>query len=258
MAEERINGRSKSPGDGRIGPTLSNPHHSGELFVAAEPRELRGLLRHCEDVRPLDWPVRWSRGARLHGRQIVLIANGAGPERGAVAVEAARTRMTASAVVSTGYCGALDPSLGVGDIFVATSVESATGRFSAFVPTTPHPYSSGTLASISRVAATRAEKESLRSSGAGAVEMEAAGVAERVREWGKRLFVIRSVSDTADHSFHIDFNRVLEPDGRIGTLRLLGEVVRNPMSALPELYRLYRATRTASITLGDFVVDCRF
>src|SRR5215467_1810254 len=90
------------------------------LFVAAEPREFRGVLRFCGRMASVCLAVNWSREAELNGSRILMIANGAGARQAACAVDAAPA---ATAIVSTGFCGALDPALGIGDIFVASSVQ---------------------------------------------------------------------------------------------------------------------------------------
>src|SRR5258705_9221893 len=96
------------------------------VFVAAESREFAGLLPFCKSVQKLNWPVAWARVAELKGRRIYLAANGAGPRCAGEVVEVARTEARSGimeSLVSTGFCGGLDPTLKVGDVFVATSIE---------------------------------------------------------------------------------------------------------------------------------------
>src|ERR1700704_4059251 len=151
------------------------------LFVAAESREFDGLLPFCKSVRKLDWSLRWARSAELNGRKVFLAANGAGPSRAAEVVEAARRETRMDAVVSTGFCGGLDPSLKVGDVFVATSIQLQNGEQQPVpAPQSGRQFASGALVSIDRVAQTAEEKRDLCRSGASAVDMEAAGVYSRV------------------------------------------------------------------------------
>src|SRR5438067_11184711 len=96
------------------------------VFIAAEAREFAGLLPFCKSVQKLDWPVAWARVAELKGRRIFLAANGAGPRCAAEAVDVAATEArdgVMESLVSTGFCGGLDPALKVGDVFVATSIQ---------------------------------------------------------------------------------------------------------------------------------------
>jgi uridine phosphorylase len=117
---------------------------------------------------------------------------------------------------------------------------------------------SGTLVSMDRVAQTTEEKRDLCSAGAQAVEMEAAGVLSRVREWGMPFYCIRSVTDLANESFHIDFNAVRTPDGRFSTPRILAAAIASPITVAPELMELKRRCATAAHSLGEFIADCNF
>jgi nucleoside phosphorylase len=231
------------------------------LFVAAEAREFDGLLPFCSSIEPLRWPLSWARSAKLNGRQVFLAANGAGPNRAAEAVEVARSKMppaTKEPVVSTGFCGALDPNLKVADVFVATSIQSGSELVPTLTPQSRRPHFSGTLISMDRVAQTTEEKRHLYSTGAQAVEMEAAGVLSRVREWEMPFYCIRSVTDLANESFHIDFNAARTPDGRFSTPRILAAAIASPITVAPELIELRRRCATAAQSLGEFIADCNF
>ena len=229
------------------------------LFVAAEAREFGGLLTFCESVEKLDWPVEWARMVKLKGKTIFLAANGAGRQRAANAVDLVRPELpNVKAVVSTGFCGGLEPALKIGDVFVATSIQ--WGRELAPVCTLRSrvKFASGTLVTIDRVAQTAQEKRDLCSAGASAVDMEAAGVLSRVREWGKPFYCIRSVTDLAHESFEIDFNAARLADGRFSTSRILAAAMKRPMTAGAELVRLRNRCTTAAKALGEFIADCSF
>jgi nucleoside phosphorylase len=187
---------------------------SGErlLLIAAEPREFGGLFGFCSSMQRLEWPVHWARSAQLGDREVALVANGAGPLHAASGVDAAKAAGDFASVCSMGFCGALDRSLGVGDIFVADCVRAGARSFSAAQPVTKQVYSSGVLASIDHVAQTAEEKSRLRAAGAWAVEMEAAGVAERTALWGLPFYCVRAVTDLAEESFGVDFNAALRSD----------------------------------------------
>jgi adenosylhomocysteine nucleosidase len=231
------------------------------LFIAAEAREFDGLLPLCASIEKLNWPISWARSAQLNGRKIILAANGAGPNRAAEAAEAAHSKMPAStidAVVSTGFCGALDPQLKIGDVFVATSIQAAGELAAVSTPQCSRAHFSGTLVSMDRVAQTTEEKRDLCSAGARAVEMEAAGVLSRVREWGMPFYCIRSVTDLANESFRIDFNAVRTSDGRFSTPRILAAAIASPITVGPELMELRRRCATAAQSLGEFIADCNF
>jgi hypothetical protein len=123
----RSRGRRAAPGGGMV---------SGQriLLVAAEPREFDGLLRFCSGVRKLAWPVYWARSGECGGRRLWMVANGAGAAHAGRAAEAACAACRPEAIVSMGFCGALDPALEIGDVFVATAVDAAGRRFDVRLP----------------------------------------------------------------------------------------------------------------------------
>ncbi len=233
------------------------------LFAGADRMEFDGLLRRCRNVTRMNWPVHWARAASLEGREIWMAANGAGPLRSAAIVEAALLESgglpsALDAIVSIGFCGALDPGLRVGGIVVASAIVGPSGEFAAAQPVSSLAFTCGPVVSIDHVAQTAGEKKELRASGAIAVEMEAAGMAPKVREYEVRFFCIRSVSDLAGEGFSVDFNSVVRPDGRFDVARILLAAVSKPWTRVPELLRLRSRCRKASETLGDFVASCRF
>lgn len=189
------------------------------------------------------------------GAETMAIANGAGPDRARAGVMAAPRP---AAVCNIGYCGALDDSLGIGDIFVATEVRNGTGTYRAERPGGAIPKASGVLVSQRSIAQTAAEKRSLRNSGAFAVEMEAAGAARASEELNVPFYCIRAVSDLAGEDFANDFNGCIMPDGRFDVARLLLGACASPVRRFGELIRLSKRTKRASDNLGEFLANCTF
>ena len=81
------------------------------LIVAADRMEFRGILARAEQPRRARLDIRWCRFARLNGHEVLLAANGMGWARAAAAVDAAVPGFRPDAVVTTGFCGALDDGL---------------------------------------------------------------------------------------------------------------------------------------------------
>ena len=158
------------------------------------------------------------------------------------------------AVVSAGLCGALDGKLQLGDVVVAESVNGIPCR----VPQTVRPFVLGPVVSQDRVAGSAAEKSALRAGGAIAVEMEAAVVANKSLEWGVPFYCIRTVSDTADEVFLVDFEAARDAQGRFSIWKILGQAARRPLTGLPELLRMKRNSEVAAKRLGEFFADCSF
>jgi adenosylhomocysteine nucleosidase len=225
------------------------------VFVAAERRELEGLLGRLEGVRRPDWPLDFARVGRLHGAPLVMMANGPGPKLAGAALDVVKEHESVDGLVSIGFCGGLQPSLQACDIFVATEV---VGVAPALMPTSQKSFKPGKLLSIDRVVSTSREKVDLGKAGADAVEMEAAAVAARAREWNVPFYAVRVVTDTCDETFPLEFNQMRRRDGRFSRARILGTALRRPFAVLPELLKLNRRTKCAAEALGDFLADARF
>ena len=228
------------------------------LLVAADCMEFTGVLERAGGVEAEGLPVDWARSARLGEHMILMAANGAGSARAAAAVDAAAPAFHPEAVVSAGFCGALDPELDIAAVVVGACIADEDRRFPALPVTSPAPYHVGTICPIDHVAQTAGEKKWLRSTGGVAVEMEAAGVAASAQSHGLPFYCVRTVTDLAGENMANDFNAALRPDGHFGTMHILGNCVRHPMDRLPELIRLRRRCARASRALGEFFVDCRF
>jgi adenosylhomocysteine nucleosidase len=173
-----------------------------------------------------------------------LLASGPGSR---LVTEALREKKAVDGLVSVGFCGALDPSLRIGDIVVSgEGVESS------------RPFVRGEILCSDRVAVTAAEKRALRQrTGAIAVEMESAAVAAKAREWGVPFRCIKVVSDTASEDMPLDFNRYRDSAGHFSRARIALGAMRRPFTAIPALLRLDRDCRKAAEVLGEFLADCK-
>jgi nucleoside phosphorylase len=220
------------------------------LFVAADPREFTGFLKRCSNLRQEHLAVHWATSGTFQGKPMLAVANGMGFHRAYAAVTGKSLEM----VCNIGFCGALDPSLRVADVFVATHVNGLPIR----QPRSNLAVASGPLASIEHIARTAAEKRELHLTGAMAVEMEAAGALKHARTLGVPFFAVRVVSDLAKESLHCDFQRAVRDDGTIDIVRLAVQAVTRPFTCGPELIRLGRRAVLASERLGEFLASCEF
>src|SRR5215467_5248541 len=101
------------------------------LYVASEAAELQPMAELLTGLRKLKWPLDYAYEGVWEGRRILLAANGAGPKLATRAVEVAIRAITSAelsssaleAVVSTGFCGALDTDLRESQIVVASQVQ---------------------------------------------------------------------------------------------------------------------------------------
>jgi hypothetical protein len=133
-----------------------------------------------------------------------------------------------------------------------------TYRYPAGLPHNSRPHRIGPIACSDRVAQTAAEKSALHDSGAIAVEMEAAGVAERAAARNLPFYCVKAVTDLAGEDMANDFNSALRPDGHFATMVILRSSLRQPLTRIPELLRLRKRCARAALLLGEFIADCRF
>ena len=230
--------------------------------MAAEAREFAGLLRKAERVDKLNWPLDFARRIWLNGKAAVLVANGPGPKLAGEAVEIAQGREELTGLVSTGFCGALDPALKPLEIFVPSEIllpsRDREGAVLHPLACTRGSVANGALLSVDRVASSAAEKCELHATtGAAAIEMEAAGVAAKAKEYNLPFYCIRVVTDTAGESFPLDFNRTRDPDGRFSRMKIIAAALGSPR-VFSKLIQLNNRCKAASQALGDFIADTRF
>ncbi len=156
--------------------------------------------------------------------------------------------MDVDGIINTGYCGALDPSLRIGDLVMWRGAE---------IPSTI-PHLVGEISSSDRVVASAAEKRRLREqTGALAAEMEAGEVKKIAAGWAVPFYCVRAVSDTAQEDLPLDFNLYRDPAGRFSLPRIAFAAVRHPFTRIPALRRLEDHCNVASEALGAFFADCR-
>ncbi len=206
------------------------------LIVAAEAREFAGLLKRVGPGTPLRVPdIVFAREIVLRGQRAILVANGPGPRLvNQMLSSPVIQEWNVTEVISTGFGGALDPSLAIGDIVVAT----------------------GEIWSEDRVAVRAEDKRRLREkTGARVVEMEFAAVQAKAHEWGVPCRAVRVVSDTAGEDLPLDLNLYRDAEGRFQLTRIAVAGLLRPFTVLPRLMQLDRNSRLASEKLGEFFVN---
>ena len=226
-------------------------------FIAAEEREFRGFRRHLSPLTKQMWAVEYAMKGEWRGTEAILAANGPGTALARAAVEAAVEgigKAEIGALVSTGYCGALDAGLAPGDILIIGEVNGIAAR----EPRVAGEYRKGVLVSQDRVIVTAKEKQELRLTGAIACDMEASAVAEAAAALDLPFYCVRVVTDTANEDLPMDFNRYRDAHGRFDRTRIAMGALRRPFTALPALMKFDGVCSRASDTLGEFLANCRF
>jgi adenosylhomocysteine nucleosidase len=238
------------------------------LFVASAPMEYKSMLQAMNGGQASSGLVdragrepsgrMWARTGVMNGNEVLFIANGVGAKRAAAAVEAAAAVFQPDAVVSTGFCGSLDPELEIGEVIIGTCVAHAEQRYPVQPFASAPRCTQGVVFSVDHVVQTAAEKKELREQGGLVVEMEAGGVASRAETLGLPFFCARAVTDLAGEDMANDFNAALREDGQFATMRIFRHALTRPAVRFPELIRLRGNCIRAANTLGEFFANCEF
>ncbi len=174
--------------------------------VPDESRLLRAELGRRRVSRTGPHPLPTVYG-ELAGGPVVVVHTGVGDSRTArehVAHLLAETVPAVRAVVSAGYAGALHPSLAVGDLVLGVNhsspvlLDEVRGWLAA---ESFHPVGLHTAPAAVENAAAKAALH--RSSGAFAVDMETAWIADACAAAGLPMLSLRVISDAADQDFPV-------------------------------------------------------
>ncbi len=160
--------------------------------------------------------------------------------------------------ISTGLAGGLKGSLGIGQIVAATGVLGLTEGELSFCNSELLQIARQNGAIIverfvtsDRVLGITSEKKDASRYGQ-VVEMEGFEILNKAsRKWIPTILV-RSISDTANDTLPLDFNRTINSSGSISLFKMLVEVVRSPRR-VPALIEFGNRSRQAAVTLADFL-----
>jgi adenosylhomocysteine nucleosidase len=98
----------------------------------------------------------------------------------------------------------------------------------------------------------KASQKKVCSSRAQSVDMESFDIVKEASAWGARSVVVRAISDSAQDDLPINFNLTLSKDHRVSVIKIVGELVKNPL-ALPALLRFGSQSRQAAERLAKFL-----
>jgi adenosylhomocysteine nucleosidase len=212
-------------------------------IIAALEREVRPLVK------------KWRVNQKEHGGrsfcffeegETVLVCGGIGAEAARRAAEAVMALYAPVVIYSSGFAGALDPKLKVGDIILPRRVVNA-GDGSVI----EMEIAGGVLVSFPVVAG-RAQKEKLRESfSAHVVDMEAAAVARAAQARGVRFATVKVVSDEFDFDFP-SMERFVDGSGRFSELRFAMFACIRPW-LWPRMVRLATNSGRASRALSEWL-----
>lgn len=209
----------------------------GKTFglIGAMDEEIELFLDHMKDVRLHEKAGIVFREGEFLGKRVVLCKSGVGKVNAAVCTQMLIDRFAVDAVIFTGVAGALDPVLNIGDIVVsvdcmqhdmdasvlgfpkgtipfaakslfAADLQLAERAFSSSEKLFPGRTKKGRVLSGDQFIANRDIVKQLHEQMEGAcTEMEGGAVAQVCSMNGVPFVVIRSMSDKADGSAHVNF-----------------------------------------------------
>lgn len=239
--------------------SVSHPSADRIAIIGAMPEEVATLRPHLKEAREVKAGTFDVTEGVLQGHSVRLAVCGVGKVN-AAALAQQLLGMGSRTLIFTGVAGAVDPSLGVGDVVVSrdalqhdVNVE-ALGYAVGEVPGEPLRFTAdaellsaaeeaahdavgaarvrvGTVASGDIFVADTDHVQRLRKSfDAACAEMEGAAVAQVAHRWGAPWVVVRSISDTADHQASVDFRAFTVKAAQTAEAVVLGILRRLPVA----------------------------
>ena len=234
-------------------------------ILSALPQEQSGLLASLEQAQRTQHAGRTFTSGVLHGQPVVLALSGIGKVAAATTATALIERFGATRIVFTGVAGGVGDGVNVGDVVVADSYVQhdmdasplfarwlvpgyasaclpcdsglsalLSDAVSAYLHGQPARLHTGLMASGDRFINCPAVSSALRAPllAAGhdvlAVEMEGAAVAQVCVDYGVAFAAMRTISDRADATAHVDFAAFIDTVAS----RYADHIVRNLLQSL--------------------------
>jgi adenosylhomocysteine nucleosidase len=216
-------------------------------IIAALPRELKPLVRgwqHALHDGVHVWRWRWDEG------EWIAACAGAGAEAATRAFGEAEKGGELSAVISTGWVGALKGEIAPGRSYpVAAVVDARTGERFAAAGT-----GEGRVLVTSAKVAEEQEKRRLATAyGGDLVDMEAAGVARLAAMRGIPFHCIKGVSDGLTDKLP-DLQRFILENGQFQLPRFVLFSILRPWH-WPALMRMGENSRKAALNMAESLLD---
>lgn len=184
-------------------------------------------------------------------REIVVGHTGIGVDKMLRATDFVINHYAPKFCLNIGYCGALDPSLSLGDLVFATSVihepagdcghnvvldTQTLEKIKAACAASGAKLHEGIMLSVDKVISTPHEKAYLGTKfGAVACDMESSGMAIAAARKGIPFAVVRSVLDPMD--MHLPDPQMVSENGTTGPFEVIAGVISKPKTilAMPQL-----------------------
>lgn len=233
-------------------------------MVAAFPWEVRGLLRYGSRARqnrsqqqPYQGPPGNSR-FKVHslilGENPVLLAiGGVGAENSFCAAQYLARNFPLRGLATIGFAGGLASGMKAGEVILGDRVldEATRERFECDTTLLPgHFHRRGNLLSVNAVIGSSERKRRLGEQWqAVAADMESAGVARAASQAGLPFGAVKAITDPAEQSLSIDFNRCRREDKDFSLWAIVWQGLTTT-SGVADLVRLAWNARQAAAALA--------
>jgi adenosylhomocysteine nucleosidase len=158
-------------------------------------------------------------------------------------------RLKPSLLICAGLAGGLDRSLEVGQL-VLDDPDCALPEPGLRQLLRLEGIQRGRVASSSTILIHAEEKTAMREDcGAMAVDMESSSIRAIAEKNSLKCVTIKAISDTANQSLPMDFNRYMNPSGEMVLSSVVMDLMRQPGSILP-MIQFHRQVQKATSRLG--------
>jgi len=177
---------------------------------------------------------------------VEVVVSGMGAAAAERAVKSKLAERNWRLVLTCGFAGGLSPDLPAEKV-----VFDADENFPLRLALTSAGAVPARFHCAERVAVTAREKAALRErTGAEVVEMESGVIRRLCRERGIPSATVRVISDAAHEDLPLDFNALMQADGRLNVARLALAVLSRPQK-IPALMALGRRSKAAAARLAS-------
>lgn len=241
-------------------------HHTMKIgIITAMPEEYRAVAAGLGAVTAISLGNLRAGRSISAGYEFLVVESGMGFDNAARAAEALISDDCPDLLISTGFCGGIDPELQAGDVVVAERIIIANAEGFEEIPVL--------FSVIGQNFVARQAGEGERTVGGGfvstpvitskarlaamlsgscqnqVVEMESGAVANIAAENNIPLLAIRAVSDIAEEELGFSLDEFCDPGlRRIRISKVLLTILRKP-HIIPQLLRLSRSSRRAAESL---------
>lgn len=196
--------------------------------------------------------------ARIGGTEVNVLLTGVGGKNAWLEATKIIWDSDIDVCISSGLAGSLRSEYQLGELLAAKEVQAVgwrrvvtSDRNLLRLAEQHGARAVNSFYSADRVISLASEKRELGKL-ADAVEMESGEILCEAAAFGARGIAIRAISDAADEDLPLDFNKVITSTGEVSMPRVLGEVVRHPLST-PALVRFGSQSRMATEKLAKFL-----